>query len=138
MATERQIRANRRNAALSRGPKSASGKARSKLNALRHGLEARRDPSTAPDIEALARALAAASDDAGMTEAREAAEAETDLIRIRDVRVRILDRKPSAARAEPAEDQAIAAKLPALASLDRYERRALAKRKRALRALLSR
>src|SRR4051812_28941091 len=38
MATDRQIAANRRNGALSRGPKTAAGKARSSRNALKHGL----------------------------------------------------------------------------------------------------
>lgn len=92
----------------------------------------------APDVEALARALAAAGDDACMMEAREAAAAEIDLIRIRDIRTKILDREPAAAGPEPAEPQVFATQLSALASLDRYERRALAKRKKTLRAVLSR
>ena len=40
MATARQRRANRRNAQRSTGPKSAQGKARASMNALRHGLRA--------------------------------------------------------------------------------------------------
>ncbi|MEZ5400579.1 MAG: hypothetical protein R2729_12985 [Bryobacteraceae bacterium] len=40
MATERQIAANRRNAQLSTGPRTESGKAKSARNSLRHGLYA--------------------------------------------------------------------------------------------------
>src|ERR1700733_10606343 len=38
MASQKQIEANRRNAKNSTGPRSPSGKAKTKLNGLRHGL----------------------------------------------------------------------------------------------------
>src|SRR5450759_3108424 len=41
MATAAQIEANRRNAASSTGPRTDQGKARARLNALKHGLDAR-------------------------------------------------------------------------------------------------
>jgi hypothetical protein len=47
MASERQIEANRRNAALSSGPKSELGKSRSRANATKHGMA-----SELPSVEA--------------------------------------------------------------------------------------
>ena len=46
MATDAQINANRRNAAKSTGPKTEKGKAKARLNALKHGLRGPEPPSS--------------------------------------------------------------------------------------------
>src|SRR3977135_2998226 len=85
MATEKQIAANRRNGALSRGPKPAAGKARSSRNALKHGLAIpiTRDRATARKIRRAAgqSATSAVGDSIRKTEI--AAEANFELTRVR-------------------------------------------------------
>ena len=49
MATERQVEANRKNAAKSTGPRTESGKARSRINATKHGMA-----RESADVEAMA------------------------------------------------------------------------------------
>ena len=71
MPTKKQIESNRRNARKSTGPRTDEGKARSRLNALRHGLLAQ--DSTLPiedqhEFQALQDALAAEYQPQGPTE----------------------------------------------------------------------
>ena len=155
MATERQIAANRKNASRSKGPSSRAGLARAARNAYRHGLAA---PPAAPvlqQIEQLANEIAGRS--AGYvrrTIACQAAYAAIDLARVRQARIAIFNRAvvaettevrdPTSKKTSPATGvdatarmaRALRRALPDLVKLDRYEARALARRDRALGALI--
>ena len=61
MATQKQIQANRSNAQLSTGPRTEQGKAISRMNALKTGIDARNEAASGEDPAALA-ALAAEYD----------------------------------------------------------------------------
>jgi hypothetical protein len=130
MASERQIAANRRNAKKSSGPRSADGKARSRRNALRHGLSiaSRAIPAFQQDVILLARALSPAGEDIGDA-ALIAADAEIDLLRIRKYRAALIEESRGQASSLSFD---LADKLD---TLERYERRAFARRNKALRAI---
>ena len=133
MPSDRQIAANRKNAKKSTGPRSDAGRAASRSNALRHGLAIPigTDPAFHDDIEKLAKALSLSQkvDEC----AREAARAELDLLRIRKIRGWVFETLYFVA------DSATSGKLAEvndkLAKLERYERRAFSRRKRALREM---
>jgi hypothetical protein len=97
MASQKQIEANRRNARNSTGPRSASGKKRASRNAFSHGLsrpmfgaEHRRA------VEALASRILGdhgkAKDHHALTSAREIAEADFELARVRRIKVALIER----------------------------------------------
>jgi hypothetical protein len=89
----RRVRANRSNARASTGPKTSAGKARSARNARRHGLSVRvwAIAELAAEAETLAIELAGADADHELTaRAREVAEAEIDLLRVRRARFEML------------------------------------------------
>jgi hypothetical protein len=62
------------------------------------------------------------------------AEAQTDLIRVRQVRVQLIEAaRTNAASRETSDAHALLRALPRLVYLDRYERRALSRRRKAIR-----
>jgi hypothetical protein len=126
MATEKQIAANRENAKRSTGPKTAAGRLMSSRNAYRYGFSCPLpfDPATLAKVDALAHALAGKeADQESLTTAAEVVEAQLELSRIRATRTALI------AKIEFIETDK--QELRRLLALDRYERYAHTKRRRA-------
>lgn len=116
MPSDRQIKANRRNAKLSSGPRTSAGKAASRRNALTHGLS-RHDGKTTGAVQ---------QEDGYVTnQVAKLWTSEETLAQIRAYRCVLLVQ--IMARPEPAL-------LKRLRGLERYERAAYAGLRRALRA----
>ena len=136
MRGARRAFASRANGRLGGAATTASDKARRAAAARRHGLAlpVLRDPALAPEVDALAREIARSVvgrpvDDARHALACRIAEAIIDLHRVRRAK------RPLSAALEA--DPSSTAALKALARLDRYERRALSRRKFASREFLA-
>jgi hypothetical protein len=129
-----RLAANRQNARKSTGLRTPEGKVRSSHNALKHGLAAAaRDPSTLEKITVLAAALAEGSTDQDVQAfAQGVAEAELDLQRVREARV--LEHE-AAGLGFSCKERTPAGWTLRLSRLERYERRAFARRGRAIRGL---
>ena len=136
MPSERQIAANRKNAKKRTGPRSKAGREASCRNARRHGLAIaiETDPAFHADIEKLAKVLSPSDGTKNVDErAREAAGAELDLLRIRKIRASLFETLSLVAN--DATSGNVAEVNDKLAKLERYERRAFSRRKRALRQM---
>jgi hypothetical protein len=129
MATDKQIAANRTNALRSSGPKTAAGKSKASRNAYRHGLS-RPIPigPASAKIDAIVRELVGktASEDR-LTLASDLVHARVELLRIRSIRTGQLQ--------STVLNDFTAKQLQRLAALDRYERYAHTKRRRASKKL---
>jgi hypothetical protein len=104
MASERQIAANRRNAHKSTGPRSGAGKKRASRNAYRHGLtlDITSTAAFAQQLDKLARKIAGDSEDAFTLErAREIAQAELDLARVRRAKIALIERASAFGELDP-------------------------------------
>ena len=160
MTSDRKTKANRANARVSTGPNTVDGRARSAQNAFRHGLSlpVHSDQALSKEVQALARLIAGSNTSAHMQMlARQVAEAEVDLRRVRLASHQILSQAgsmsvipgpllttspmPEAAQEEFAPLTPLADKLAtilaqqakAIEAMHRYERRARSRRKFAIR-----
>jgi hypothetical protein len=135
LISDRKLKANKRNASLSTGPRTLGGKQRSRNNALRHGL-ARPidiDLAAAQNIERLARILAGFSNEFWRNEhARTIAECYFDMQRVHAARTAVLQRIGELEAAD-INEHALCAR--AIEKVNRYERRVLSKRRKAFQAL---
>jgi hypothetical protein len=131
MASEKQLRANRENAKRSTGPKTAAGRLKSSSNALRHGLSRplAADPAALMTACQMAELFVAKGGDdmQARMAALEVGHAEAQLLRVAAVRRKLLSNLDVGT--------ASLKQLRRLAVLDRYERQALTRRRRAARRL---
>jgi hypothetical protein len=145
MTSEAKVAANRRNARHSTGPRTTAGKMRVRRNALRHGLAAVvvRDPGVTAEVERIALALSGPhADPLEREQALIVAEAQITLRQIRRTRTQIIEQLTQLLPAQPRRSREIVAawlagpntpSLDQLSRLERYERHAFSRRKRAVR-----
>ena len=135
MTSQAKAAANRRNAARSTGPRTAEGKARAAGNARRHGLNV-----DAPDSDPVVKAILEALNPGPLNReaARSLALAQERLRRIRAAKAAAtaaINPPPPDLTPEEAQALAYAEAVDQLLRLDEYERKAISRRKRAIRSL---
>jgi hypothetical protein len=96
----------------------------------------------APDFERLARTpwpiACWASSGITLDYARAVAQAEFDLAHVRQIKVAMIERMRSFGEIDASDAEAVRGALPELLNLDRYERRAAARRDRSVLAIIDR
>jgi hypothetical protein len=142
MASPAQLAANRRNALHSTGPRTNTGKSRSRGNAFKHGLRAslERNASIVEEVEALAADIARLTKKQRET-VHPIAEQQTKIMRIQQTRAKIINRyierlvrdDPESFNSQARVAMASAAAVSEIAPLEDYERRALSRLRKALR-----
>jgi hypothetical protein len=144
MASDRKIAANRTNAKKSTGPRSAQGKSRAKRNALKHGLTTvtRRNPAVLANIQRMATAIGGnVATPMQYKRALDIAESEVVLLAVRAARLDAIKRINTAVptRRELMDPGHAAPHntLAEMARYDRYERRAISRRERAIRTFVA-
>ena len=162
MSSEKQIEANRRNAEKSKGPRTAAGKARASRNSRKHALctISRNNPLYSPRIETIARAVCSEATNAELWEqALIIGECTTLLACAQAERIALIERllggfcvhvadtqgaggaELGASQCKPAllrdEHEAMGLAARNLNRLERYERRALSRRKRAIETFMA-
>jgi len=154
VTTARKVRANRQNARASTGPKSATGKARSSANARRHhfAVPIWSDPILTANVVALAKHIAGVHPSPQvMAHAQQVAEAQIEVVRVRRWRLDLMHQRLSLSLLENPDDPAcelrgdakvslkkaliVSDLTPQLQLLDRYERRAVSRRNKAIQSL---
>jgi hypothetical protein len=144
MTSEAKAAANRRNAKRSTGPRTAAGKARASRNAFRHGMSIpmSTDLMNVLEVSEYFRLLMSDFDGADREQAVRAAEGQAELLRVRRIKTELINREAMRCRERDTSSSieecvatAFDCKAKILESLDRYERRALSKRRRSLRKL---
>lgn len=132
MVSLAKVVANRRNASMSTGPRSLAGKAKIRNNAFKHGLAADLCQGASDDVDYLTEVLSGADcKDRGL--ASIIAESQVQLVRVRDVRAGLICQALDQISKNPTDIEAIEILFNELIRVDRYERRAISRRKRAIR-----